>query len=58
MQTQLRGADADAFPDRALFVELERSGRLSSPDDAARQVLAYLARADFGREVIADVREG
>jgi NAD(P)-dependent dehydrogenase (short-subunit alcohol dehydrogenase family) len=58
MQTQLRGADADAFPDRALFVELERSGRLSSPDDAARQVLAYLARADFGSEVIADVREG
>ena len=58
MQVQLRGADAAAFPDRGSFEQLKRGGQLTSADDAARRVLAYLARADFGAEPVADVRTG
>ncbi len=56
MQVQLRGADAQAFPDRANFEQLKSGGQLTSPDEAARRVLAYLARPDFGAEPVADVR--
>ena len=56
MQVQLRGADAQAFPDRANFKQLKSGGQLTSPDEAARRVLAYLARPDFGAEPVADVR--
>jgi benzil reductase ((S)-benzoin forming) len=57
MQAQLRAADASAFPEHGLFVQLKSAGRLSAPQDTARQVLAFLARPDFGSQVIADVRE-
>lgn len=56
MQVQLRSADATAFPDRAAFVGLHQQGQLSSPSDAARAVLAYLQRPDFGEHAVADVR--
>ncbi len=56
MQVQLRNADASAFPDRARFTQLHTMGQLSSPEDAARQVLAYVNRPDFGAEAVADVR--
>ncbi|MDE2616804.1 MAG: SDR family NAD(P)-dependent oxidoreductase [Burkholderiales bacterium] len=56
MQLQLRGADAAAFPDRARFEQLKSGGQLDSPDAAARKVLAYLDRPDFGSEPVADVR--
>ena len=58
MQVHLRGADAAAFPDRGSFEQLKRGGQLTSADDAARRVLAFLARADFGAEPVADVRTG
>ena len=56
MQVQLRGADAAAFPDRGNFEQLKSGGQLTSPDEAARRLLAYLARPDFGAEPVADVR--
>lgn len=56
MQQQLRGADAAAFPDIGRFAGLHASGSLTSPADAARAVLAYLQRPDFGAESLADVR--
>lgn len=56
MQVQLRNANASAFPDRARFAQLHAMGQLSSPEDAARQVLAYVNRPDFGAEAVADVR--
>lgn len=56
MQMQLRGADVQAFPDRERFEQLKSSGLLTSPAEAARQVLTYLARDDFGRDPVADVR--
>lgn len=56
MQTQLRQADPAAFADRERFVGLKEGGHLDSPAEAARKVLAFLDRADFGSEPVADVR--
>jgi len=56
MQVQLRGAASAAFPDQHKFLQLKSQGQLSSPAQAAEQVLRFLARPDFGRDVIADVR--
>jgi len=57
MQAQLRGADAALFPEQARFAQLHAGGQLTSPADCAAQLLARLERADFGSEVIADIRE-
>jgi benzil reductase ((S)-benzoin forming) len=57
MQVQLRGADANAFPDRAAFVHMKNGGRLDVPAAAAAKVIAYLHRADFGSNPVGDVRE-
>ena len=57
MQVQLRGADDALFPDRQGFAGLHQGGQLSSPADAAKSVLAVLARADFGQHPVADVRD-
>jgi benzil reductase ((S)-benzoin forming) len=57
MQTQLRKADPAAFPDQALFVNFKANGDLLSPEAAAKRVLAYLSRADFGANPVADVRD-
>ena len=58
MQVQLRGADERGFPDKARFLALKSQGQLSSPTEAARRVLDFLHRADFGESVISDVRDG
>ncbi len=57
MQVQLRSADASDFPDQKNFVALQESGKLATPANAAAQVLAYLARPDFGNNPIGDVRD-
>lgn len=57
MQVQLRGADITRFPDQAGFEQLKSAGQLSSAHDAARRVLAWLARPDFGQQAVADVRD-
>ena len=57
MQVQLRSADPSTVPDRGNFVGLKDKGQLSSPEDAAARVLAYLARPDFGANPVADVRD-
>jgi len=56
MQGQLREAKAADFPDRDNFVALQRDGQLLSGEAAAARVLAFLARADFGSQPVADVR--
>ncbi|HEY9095319.1 MAG TPA: SDR family NAD(P)-dependent oxidoreductase, partial [Hydrogenophaga sp.] len=56
MQTQLRAGDRTVFPALDRFIGLKEQGQLSSPDQAARQVLAWLERPDFGAEPVADVR--
>ena len=57
MQHQLRSADPADFPDRDSFARLQSSGQLTSPDEAARRVLAWLARPGFGAQPVADVRD-
>lgn len=57
MQVQLRGADAAQFPDIGNFIGMKDKGMLASPADAAARILAYLARPDFGANVVADVRD-
>ncbi len=57
MQVQLRAGDAAGFPERANFIGLKEKGQLTSPDDAAARLIAYLNRADFGANPVADVRE-
>ncbi|RYF43731.1 MAG: SDR family NAD(P)-dependent oxidoreductase [Comamonadaceae bacterium] len=57
MQVQLRGADAGQFPDIGNFIGLKEKGALATPRDAAAKVLAFLARADFGANPVADVRD-
>jgi len=57
MQTQLRSADPQKFPDHARFLKMKEDGQLDSPAAAAAKVLAYLDRADFGNNPIGDVRD-
>ena len=57
MQVTLRSADVSAFPDVANFTGMHANGALSTPHDAGAKVLAWLDRADFGQNVVADVRE-
>ena len=57
MQVQLRSADAAQFPDVGNFAQLKAGGLLTSPEDAAKRVLAWLARPDFGATPVADVRD-
>ena len=57
MQVQLRAADPGLFTERKRFVGLHESGQLSSPEQAARKVLAVLERETFGGDPIGDVRD-
>jgi NAD(P)-dependent dehydrogenase (short-subunit alcohol dehydrogenase family) len=57
MQTQLRGASSEDFPGRAGFEQLKQTGQLTSTHDAAKRVLAWLNRPDFGQNPVADVRD-
>jgi benzil reductase ((S)-benzoin forming) len=57
MQIQLRGATDANFPDKAGFVAMKEKGQLSTPEQAAAKLIAYLHRADFGSNPVADVRE-
>lgn len=56
MQVQMRNARAQDFPDQERFHQLHAQGLLTTPEDAAAQVLAWLQRPDFGAQVLADVR--
>ncbi len=56
MQVHLRDSGPQGFPDHARFVALKADGQLDTPAQAAAKVLAFLARPDFGREPVGDVR--
>lgn len=57
MQTQLRGAASESFPDQGGFQQLKATGQLTSPAAAAKRILDYLARPDFGSNPVSDVRD-
>lgn len=56
MQVYMRSRDPGDFPQRAYFQGMKDEARLSTPEDAARRILAYLDRADFGEREIDDIR--
>jgi NAD(P)-dependent dehydrogenase (short-subunit alcohol dehydrogenase family) len=57
MQVHLRTSDPSQFPDIGYFTGIKQQGVLVSADDAAKKVIAYLARADFGSNAIGDIRD-
>jgi NAD(P)-dependent dehydrogenase (short-subunit alcohol dehydrogenase family) len=57
MQVHLRRASALHFPDHERFVALHTQGHLSSPEQAAKRVLAYLAHPSFGQQPVDDARD-
>jgi benzil reductase ((S)-benzoin forming) len=57
MQAEIRATPEERFPDRERFVELKREGRLRSPDEAGRDVVALLLSDAFGREPVTDLRD-
>ena len=57
MQSELRNADVRVFPAQPRFAAMKNEGQLSSSADAARKVLTFLDRPDFGSHPVADVRD-
>jgi len=57
MQIELRSGNDQQFPDRSNFVAMKANGQLTSPQDAAQRILAYLQSPAFGQDAIADIRE-
>lgn len=57
MQVQLRGSDPSQFADLDYFTGIKEQGALASPAEAARRVITYLMRDDFGSHPVADVRD-
>lgn len=56
MQVQLRSAEPDGFPSRDKFERLHASGQLVSAQATAASIIRHLDRADFGADVVADIR--
>lgn len=57
MQIQLRGADPDRFPEQARFQGLKDGGQLQTAATTADAIVRFLARPDFGKTVVADIRD-
>jgi NAD(P)-dependent dehydrogenase (short-subunit alcohol dehydrogenase family) len=57
MQVQLRDADPARFPEQARFQGLKDGGQLQTAADTAAAIVRFLARPDFGKTVVADIRE-
>ena len=57
MQAAVRSANAADFAELPRFIAFKTSGQLPSPQDAAKRVLRYLERADFGAMPVDDVRK-
>lgn len=55
MQRELRNGDEILFPDKTRYVNLQATGALTSPKEAARQVLAYLHHPEFGSESVVNI---
>jgi hypothetical protein len=57
MQAEIRTSSVDKFPLRERFEELKSSGSLTGAKDAARRLVDYLLRVEFGKAAVADLRE-
>ncbi len=57
MQVQLRGADPANFPEQSRFQGLKDGGQLQTAESTAAAIVRFLTRPDFGKTIIADIRE-
>jgi NAD(P)-dependent dehydrogenase (short-subunit alcohol dehydrogenase family) len=57
MQVQLRGADPAKFPEQARFQGLKDGGQLQTAQATAASIVQFLQRSDFGKTIVADIRE-
>jgi len=57
MQAQLRGADPERFPEQSRFRGLKDGGQLQTADATATAIIRFLMRPDFGKTVVADIRD-
>lgn len=57
MQGEIRNSAESNFPALSRFEALKREGKLVTPAETAEKLLNYLFSADFGKTVVADVRE-
>lgn len=57
MQAQLRGADPARFPEQARFQGLKDQGQLQTAAATAASIVQFLLRSDFGKTIVADIRE-
>lgn len=57
MQAQLRGADPARFPEQARFQGLKDGGQLQTAEATAAAIVRFLMRPDFGKTVVADIRD-
>ncbi|WP_426105682.1 SDR family oxidoreductase [Massilia sp. TSP1-1-2] len=56
MQAEIRATPVEHFPNRQRFIDLERSGQLSTPQACATRLVDYLLSAAFGRHPVEDLR--
>ncbi len=56
MQDLIRAQTEETFPMVDKFVELKEEGLLVSPSEVAGQIIRLLQRADYGQEVLMDLR--
>lgn len=57
MQAQIRATDESSFPMRSYFESLKTEGSLAGPRQTAERIAAMIEDKDFGRQVLADVRD-
>ncbi|MBV8036709.1 SDR family NAD(P)-dependent oxidoreductase [Roseateles sp.] len=57
MQVQLRGADPGRFPEQTRFQGLKDGGQLQTAEATAAAIVRFMLRPDFGKTIVADIRE-
>ncbi len=57
MQVQLRGADPARFTEQGRFQGLKDGGQLQTAEATAAAIIQFLARPDFGKTIVADIRD-
>ncbi len=57
MQSEIRSSSVEKFPSLEKFQAFKRDGALSSPDECARRLMAYLLSDQFGETAVADIRQ-
>ena len=56
MQAEIRATPVEQFPKRQRFIDMERSGQLSTPEACATRLVDYLLSAHFGDSAVEDLR--